>query len=867
MGNNININEKKDTIIWIDANIYNSENKNTYQMYLAKLQKFNFLRFSNVESVIKFISQNKYFEYRLTYVIVSGRLAEHFFNEYVKISEEKNIVIATSVYCYKQKYHETKPYFKDAFLNSGKITFIFDDIIEYILKDECGWGKIERIPYKPEKESYGNIFTNIDSNKFYELTLPILIGKLINSSLLEKDDIPNFQKLLLKRYFSKKNNSINYLIKPSGNKNMEIPHHLLTKYFLKLYTLENPGFYRDLNKDLSNGKFDDYHTFIFLLYNALNKGTLKSYKDSTLYRGSALSKSEFEEMKKNFEEIKNNSSLKALYYAKNFLSFSKLKSKAFEFLNIAAFSGNNDCIYILFIIKKPKNKNFFLTNIDIESFSSIKEEREVLFLPLSCFEIINISSKKKYDSFEYIEVTIKYLEDYEESINSQIEGIRNNEEAINDFFEKSLNSKYGKHVQEYYDKKDKLNIKYCKILGASPNNNFFLNKIGTGFIHKLNKLINKDSNEAQMHIDDEIPNMINEKNKIKQFFTNLLKKIDNKQFDQSYSIGICLGNFIYNWNFFSKAPKYYKAINLATLSLAVGLPAIKLIPKIKSIIKQKVFDLSSTSINVSTILNGLNILYAVTFEFFSIYSFSCEHKTKITRKYGLKRAMKLAIGVGCSFLGNVLGKFAIWGIRVIFGVTLGPLSTFVIGTMGGAAAGYLGAKIGDKLSDKVFGNDEFVLTSSHLYYKYIPLKYRKKYFNPNLKWNKSYLCNNVKSYIIECIVNETDIEMLVINIPKDVFEIDECLGYDNNKDNTIDDDNKSESTQFSESNEEKVTAIFKDNKFVGDLVIPYQGIVENCCGIHFIIYGINEEKIDSKDWPESKKNEKTIEIVFDLSVY
>ena len=109
--------------------------------------------------------------------------------------------------------------------------------------------------------------------------------------------------------------------------------------------------------------------------------------------------------------------------------------------------------------------------------------------------------------------------------------------------------------------------------------------------------------------------------------------------------------------------------------------------------------------------------------------------------------------------------------------------------------------------------------------------------------------------------------MLVINIPKDVFEIDECLGYDNNKDNTIDDDNKSESTQFSESNEEKVTPIFKDNKFVGDLVIPYQGIVENCCGIHFIIYGINEEKIDSKDWPESKKNEKTIEIVFDLSVY
>ncbi len=50
-----------------------------------------------------------------------------------------------------------------------------------------------------------------------------------------------------------------------------------------------------------------------------------------------------------------------------------------------------------------------------------------------------------------------------------------------------------------------------------------MNKIGTGFIHKLNKCINKDSNEAQIHIDDEIPNMIDDENKIKKIFTDLLK--------------------------------------------------------------------------------------------------------------------------------------------------------------------------------------------------------------------------------------------------------------------------------------------------------------------------------------------------------
>lgn len=132
MGNDITLDTNKETIIWIDANIYNFENKNTYEQYNSKFKKFNFIRFSSVSKAINYITRNSYFEFRLIYAIVSGKLAEEFFNEYVKISEKKNIVIATSVYCFNQKYHETKPYFKDLFLNTGGITFIFDDIVDYI---------------------------------------------------------------------------------------------------------------------------------------------------------------------------------------------------------------------------------------------------------------------------------------------------------------------------------------------------------------------------------------------------------------------------------------------------------------------------------------------------------------------------------------------------------------------------------------------------------------------------------------------------------------------------------------------------------------------------------------------------------------
>ena len=505
MGNDITLDTNKETIIWIDANIYNFENKNTYEQYNSKFKKFNFIRFSSVSKAINYITRNSYFEFRLTYAIVSGKLAEEFFNEYVKISEKKNIVIATSVYCFNQKYHETKPYFKDLFLNTGGITFIFDDIVDYILKDECGWSNIKSLKYKPDKESYGNVFTNIDFRHDYELALPILIGTLINASLLEKGDITKFQNVLLSRYFKKGNNSINYLIKPSGNKNMDIPLHLLTKFFLRFYTEEEPRFYADLNKDLTNGKFDDYHPFIFLLYNGLNQGILQSCKDSQLYRGCAISNQEFQEMKDSFRLAKKNKSLRPIYYAKNLMSFSKKKDKAMEFLLTSSY---NDCTTILFNIQKPKNKKFFLSNIDISSFSEFESEAEILFLPLSCFEIMDISSEKNFLGVKYIEVKLKYLDEYEEKIKSKIEEIKKDEKAINNFFENSMNSKFGKDVQKYYDKKNKVSIKYCQFINATPNNNFFLNKIGTGFIHKLNKFINKDNNEAAIHVDDEIPNMM-----------------------------------------------------------------------------------------------------------------------------------------------------------------------------------------------------------------------------------------------------------------------------------------------------------------------------------------------------------------------
>ena len=118
------------------------------------------------------------------------------------MTEKYNIIAASIVYCLHPIYHEMKPYFKDKFLNSGGVTCDFEEVVNYILKDECNWRNIHQTykKYDPGKADYGDVFMFMDTKNEYELALPILIGKSINSSLIEKGEIEKFQELLLSRY-------------------------------------------------------------------------------------------------------------------------------------------------------------------------------------------------------------------------------------------------------------------------------------------------------------------------------------------------------------------------------------------------------------------------------------------------------------------------------------------------------------------------------------------------------------------------------------------------------------------------------------------------------------------------------------------
>ena len=290
-----------------------------------------------------------------------------------------------------------KNYYEDSFLNPGGIVSSPDKIVEYIKKVENHHINIKINPniQDSKTEGYGYIFNY--ANNLSEITLPLIIAHFIRSYLISKKDLEEMENNFLS-IFGKK--IIDYIY-PQKEKKINIPLHILAKYYARLYTYENEeiGFYPRMNKDLSNKKFDLYRTYIFLLYNGIHKKTLKNYTSSKLYRGAALSKNEYESIK-NYLKIKNENKKDisaVLYYLKNFASFSKDEKTAENFMNISKMKNKNKyLIFVKYIIDENEDENFFVANIDLENVSLFQNEKEVLFLPLSCFEIYSIEEKDEY---------------------------------------------------------------------------------------------------------------------------------------------------------------------------------------------------------------------------------------------------------------------------------------------------------------------------------------------------------------------------------------------------------------------------------------------------------------------------------------
>ena len=179
-----------------------------------------------------------------------------------------------------------------------------------------------------EKLNYEGILT-FEYLKSEEDLLAIALYKdIITNDKTTKEDCIKFHNYII----SFNNPELNNIIK---NLNLfgYIPFQILTKYWVRLYTIESQ-FYKILNNDLMKSILhSSYKIFIKMMYTGVSINSIKSYPGKFLYRGSSINKIEIDKIKQYSAKGKLST---VVVFSKAFLSFSEDKKEAIKFC------GNTD---------------------------------------------------------------------------------------------------------------------------------------------------------------------------------------------------------------------------------------------------------------------------------------------------------------------------------------------------------------------------------------------------------------------------------------------------------------------------------------------------------------------------------------------
>ena len=355
-----------------------------------------------------------------------------------------------------------------------------------------------------KKYSYDNCITFECIFSKNQLFLPFIYNELLCEEKVTENEINLFKNFLLINHREEPIISLiqqMLLIK-------EIPHEILSKYFLRAYT-EETSLYREMNNLLMKQSGNNYQTFIKIIYEGLLNKSLTSSEDDYLYRGSKMSKSEIEEIIILYEDWKVNDdkSLPSfILYSRCFLSFSKDENQIMNFI------GNEDekNYGIVFILKNNDDiVNKYSSNADIELLSKYSNEKEVLFFPFSTFCLDNIQ-KGKFKGVNCIIINLEYLGKY----SNILEDIKNDEDFKNTFIETYNNQNYIKEILKtnFLNEVDEVN-------NSIDDNS------------QKNKILEKVKNKIKLNYNIEIKEQIQEEENHEQnmIFFNIIEKNDIKE--------------------------------------------------------------------------------------------------------------------------------------------------------------------------------------------------------------------------------------------------------------------------------------------------------------------------------------------------
>ena len=412
---NNNLNKEGDILlIWIDPNVDNEENS-FYQNELKKsYPELQLLCFKDVILALKSIIK---YNFRKIIIMISGKLYPKFYRVFesnlTKFAIIPKIIIFTSNEMrLRNSYGDLLKFLplNDPFYNSHGIETNFNH-----LKDELIPKIIYNIPSscirynKNERSRENNEKFNFECVKeINQLILPLFFSDYLN--------IPTPKEIQSFNQFISVNSGINEDIynltsQIEGAKN--IPIEILSKFWVRIYTIES-DFYSLMNGKLLENKFQEYLTYIQVLYEGVNKKALKAkYNNNKLYRGGIISKKEYNKLDKFIKEEKNEYLPGVIVYGRSFFSFSDDLNIALEFKERKKNIISKDEMYGLFIIDNSIKENICTSCASIQEFSVYQNESETLFFPFSCFDIIKM---EKISENEFL-ITLNYLGKYSKYAN------------------------------------------------------------------------------------------------------------------------------------------------------------------------------------------------------------------------------------------------------------------------------------------------------------------------------------------------------------------------------------------------------------------------------------------------------------------
>ena len=359
------------------------------------LKKLEFFPFKNLKDAFDKLSQ---INFEIIFVVLRGNFYQDYYSILNNVKYRLTCLPISIIYSSNNSIDiNSKNYygFIGTTTSIEKLILFIRDFINSVNS------KIKLNPKTGVTIDYNNTLTFEKMKNLDDLIIPSLydLYKKIEGkdNIINDEDIYKFNNILVNNHFY---NSISELIVPL-NYVKNIPLEIATKFWIRYYTSES-SFYPYMNTQLMKNKPENYEIFIKAMYKGIEKKYLQSEYNVRLYRCQLISKSEIDILETNL----------ILVYSRAFLSFSKDKSRAINFLK----NGNNHLIPVMFIVNTINLEEAFSSNAEVEQYSIYSTEKEVLFFPFSSFIVDEKIKTQIINGIETKIINLNYLGKYRKEI-------------------------------------------------------------------------------------------------------------------------------------------------------------------------------------------------------------------------------------------------------------------------------------------------------------------------------------------------------------------------------------------------------------------------------------------------------------------